>query len=83
LNFLSLSSLLKKEKKKNSFLEEMVLYGVRGCKQEVYIYIYTHPHGVLEMLLVEFKLGWTFLIEVIAELVEFFSQNRCPTVEYP
>jgi hypothetical protein len=58
----------------------MVLNGgvSRGCKQEVY----THP-SLLEMLLVEFKLGWTFLIEIIAELAEFFSQNRCPTIEYP
>lgn len=34
------------------------------------------------MLLVEFKLGWTFLIELIAKLAEFFGQNWYSTIEY-
>jgi len=35
------------------------------------------------MLLVEFKLGGTFLVILMAEFVEFFGQNRLPTIEDP
>lgn len=34
-----------------------------------------------EMLLVEVKFGGSVLIELVAQFVKFFSQDRCPTVE--
>lgn len=46
------------------------------------LYFNKRSKNLLKMLLVEFKLSWTFLIELIAKLAEFFGQNWCSTIEY-